>query len=205
MQYTARIVCLFAVSALLTHCQKDGANLSSDTENTTGKTTQTELRFSIAETNYQLGALQEEENGMCPCDIYLQNSNSTQNDCSNWTIYQTNTGALSVVRQDHESTPAVRLALLGAIDLKNASLPAPLTGVTVVLADIARTIVPVNDNPDLGTGPLVLQGKSEHMTVLVESRKGNTITGSFQGTVFTTNGLAVGITNGRFSAQLDWE
>jgi hypothetical protein len=120
-------------------------------------------------------------------------------------MYTKQNAYLTLARQDVQTNPAIRLALLGNIDLQNAVFPKTLSNAVIALSDLQRSIIPANDDAALGTGAILLKSEAENVNITVTAREGNRIFGNFEGLVFTTTGIPVAITNGTFQAHLEWQ
>lgn len=195
---------IFLVSAFLSTilfgCQKE-TSLSANPAANSQPYVKTVIRFTAGEKNHELSFVRQETayetgNGCVGC-----NSAGAEDYTTDWTRYS-NGNILSIIRQDDAVKPAFRLSLIGAIDLKTGAFPARVANARITLSDFNGALLQPTDDPAYSTGALSFEGSQDAVTLTVTSRSGNVVEGTFSGLLKMTNGSALEIRDGTFTAQL---
>ena len=187
--------------ALLSGCSKESAVTDSDAA--VQPYVATVIKFSAGDRNYEMRSLRQEtgESNTSPC-IGFDCSNPVSKDFSDtWTSFSAG-NLLSITRQDDAAAPAFRMSLFGTVDLRNVTLPAEVSNVRITLNDFNGALRQPTDDPAYSTGALTFEGARDAVRLIVTSRSGNVVSGTFEGALTMSGGSTLPLSNGTFTAQL---
>lgn len=185
----------------LTGCQKESS--ISDAANASQPYVATVIKFTAGDRNYEMRSLRQETEAS-------GNSSCAGGDCGsavgkdftdNWTTFSAG-NLMTITRQDDAAAPAFRVSLFGTIDLRNAAFPAEVSNARITLNDFNGALRQPTDDPAYSTGALTFEGARDAVRLIVTSRSGNVVSGTFEGALTMSGGSTLAVSNGTFTAQL---
>lgn len=192
-------ICLLGASLL--GCQKENTPLPG---NSSVAFRPTMLTFQVGDRSYELSGVGDSnaDQGQSCQSSLGESYNSSASLEADWTRYAVAGKFLTITRQQEGASPALRLTLVGTIDLDAMTLPATVTNAHFLLADPAGSLVSPGDNPAASSSQRQYDGLGEAVTLTITSKTGNMIRGTFSGIVSTPDGAKVQLQEGHFQANI---
>ena len=165
--------------------------------------TPTILSFTVGDRSYALDAVSQsdDEHGQV-CQSSQGASYAPGGDLvADWTRYAVAGKFLTITRQQADASAALRLTLVGTIDLDAMTLPATVASAHLILADPAGSLTP-SDDPAVNGRERTYDGVGDAVTLTITSKNGNAIQGTFSGVLTANGGANVEVREGRFQAQV---
>lgn len=163
----------------------------------------TVIKFTAGDRNYEMRSVRQEtaESTSGPCAGANCGNPVNKDVTDDWNSFSAG-NLLTVTRQDDAAAPAFRLSLLGTIDLRNTAFPAEVANARIFLNDFNGALRQPSDDPAYSTGALTFEGSRDAVRLIVSSRSGNVVSGTFEGTLTMSGGSTLAVSNGTFTAQL---
>lgn len=190
--------CLLGAS--LWGCQKESALVPGTSD---AAFTPTILSFTVGDRSHTLNEVSQsdDEHGQV-CQSSQGASYQPGGDLvADWTRYAVAGKFLSLTRQQAGAKPALRLTLVGTIDLDAMTLPATVASAHLILADPAGRLAQ-SDDPAVNGRERTYDGVGDAVTLTITSKNGNAIQGTFSGVLTANGGGSVEVKEGRFQAQV---
>lgn len=201
---------LLTLSAMMAACQKETQTLT-PVSKPNQSIVLSSLSFKVGDRSVELGAVQQTDGSGCGqshspasggCGSGCSElCNNTSGNSLAWNTYNSAAQAFTLIRQDESSDPSLRFGLWGTGNLDAMTFPAQINDARLSLVDFKRTLVPISDDPALGTGAVALE--SQDAELIVTSKEGDILKGTFKGVVKTKTGFVLTIENGVFQMNLE--